>query len=94
MKIKLFYWVRLNVELIGWIAFTSGFFTFLSQIDQIRLNISGHPGSVYLGITLTASAILWTLYGIGKNSKQIIFANIIGIFIGIAMTLTSLDKSG
>jgi len=88
---KVIEWIKNHIELIGWIAFSTGFLTFLSQIDQIRLNLSGHPGSVLMGIALTINSFSWLLYGIGKNSKQLIFANFIGILIGISMAITSFD---
>ena len=38
---------------IGWLASAMGIAVFFSYLDQVRLNVSGHPGSVILPIITT-----------------------------------------
>jgi len=65
---------------------------FVSYIDQIRLNISGQPGSVVLPIITTINCLAWFSYGFFKSKKDwpIIVANVPGIILGIITAITAI----
>ena len=78
------------VERIGWAASIIAILMWFSFIDQIRLNLSGHKGSLLIPVVVTVNCILWTLFGLGKKNWQIVSSNVPGIFIGIATVATTL----
>lgn len=80
------------VDKIGWFASFMAVAMYFSYIDQIRLNISGHPGFIVLPIITTINCISWTLYGTYKTKLDwpIIIANIPGIVLGILSTITAI----
>lgn len=78
------------VEKIGWAASIIAILIWISFIDQIRLNLAGHKGSLIIPIVVTINCILWTLFGLGKRNWQIVAANVLGIFIGIITAVTAL----
>jgi uncharacterized protein with PQ loop repeat len=77
---------------IGWFASLMGIVMFLSYIDQIRLNISGHPGSVILPIMTTINCTAWVLYGSLKLKRDwpVIACNAPGIILGIITAATAI----
>ena len=58
------------IDTIGWLASIMAIIMFFSYIDQIRLNISGQPGSVILPIATTVNCILWATYGYMKPKRD------------------------
>ncbi|MFZ2190167.1 MAG: SemiSWEET family transporter [Candidatus Magasanikiibacteriota bacterium] len=80
------------VDKIGWFASFMAVAMYFSYIDQIRLNISGQPGSIVLPIITTINCTAWTLYGILKIKRDwpIIIANIPGIILGITTAITAI----
>ena len=80
------------VNKIGWFASFMAVAMYFSYIDQIRLNLSGQPGSVVLPIITTINCISWTLYGSMKIKRDwpIIIANLPGIILGITTAVTAL----
>jgi uncharacterized protein with PQ loop repeat len=81
-----------NINRIGWFAAFMGTAMSISFIDQIRLNLSGHPGSVILPIVAVINCSSWFVYGIVKAKKDwpIIICNISGIILGSIMAITAI----
>ena len=80
------------VDKIGWIASLMAILMYFSYIDQIRLNLSGHPGSILLPLVTTISASFWVIYGylLEKRNWPIIVCNLPGIFLGIITAITAI----
>jgi len=80
-----------KINKIGWFASIVSVAMYVSYIDQIRLNISGHPGSIILPIITTVNASLWFSYGAFKKKKDwpIVICNIPGIILGIITAITA-----
>lgn len=76
---------------IGWLASLLAIAMYVSYIDQIRLNLSGHPGSLVLPVITAFNCLAWTIYGFGKEKKDwpIIVCNIPGIILGLATAVTT-----
>jgi uncharacterized protein with PQ loop repeat len=81
-----------NTQIIGWLASLMAIAMYVSYIDQIKLNLSGHKGSVILPIVTTINCLLWTLYALSKNKKDypILVCNIPGVVLGILTAVTAL----
>lgn len=80
------------IQAIGWAASLAAVVMYVAYIDQIRLNLAGHPGSVLQPAVAVFNCILWTLYGAGRAKKDwpIILANVPGIVLGSVAVLTAL----
>ena len=81
-----------KTQIIGWLASLMAIAMYVSYIDQIKLNLSGHKGSVILPIVTTINCLLWTLYALSKNKKDypILVCNIPGVLLGILTAVTAL----
>jgi len=81
-----------TVNKIGWLASILACLMFSSYIDQIRLNLSGQPGSVILPIATTINCTVWVSYGWFKTKKDwpIILCNSLGVILGLATAITTL----
>ena len=81
-----------TVSRIGWFATVMGVTMFFSYVDQIRLNISGHPGSVMLPIITTINCTAWVLYASLKTKRDwpVIVSNAPGILLGIITAITAI----
>ena len=81
-----------NINRIGWFAAFMGTVMSISFIDQIRLNLSGHPGSVILPIVAVINCGSWFAYGLVKSKKDwpMIICNIPGIVLGTIMAVTAI----
>ena len=80
------------VSRIGWIATIFAILLWLSFIDQIRLNLSGHPGSLLVGIVSVLNCSFWATYGffLEKRSWPIVASNLPGVFLGLINVITVL----
>lgn len=80
------------VRYIGWFASLMAIAMFVSYIDQIRLNIGGHPGSVILSIVTAINCTAWALYGYFKIPRDwpIVLPNALGFMLGIGTLITAL----
>ena len=80
------------VNRIGWFASAMGVCMFFSFIDQIRLNVSGQPGSVILPLAVMINCTAWTTYGSLKARKDwpIICSNGLGIVVAAVTAATAL----
>jgi len=65
---------------------------YLAYIDQIRLNLDGHKGSIIQPLAAVANCSLWSLYGFLRKRREwpIVAANLPGIFFGLAALLTAI----
>ncbi len=81
-----------TVAKIGWFASTMGIIMFSSYIDQIRLNLSGQPGSIILPIATTINGISWVAYALLKEKKDwpIFVCNFLAIILGLITALTAI----
>lgn len=77
---------------VGWAASLAAMLMFLAYIDQIRLNLAGHKGSVLQPAATVVNCLLWLAYGLGREHRDwpIICANIPGIVLGALAVLTAL----
>jgi uncharacterized protein with PQ loop repeat len=77
---------------VGWFASIMASVMFASYIDQIRLNLSGHPGSLVLPIMTILNGVSWALYAVlkAKLDWPIFICNILGVIVGIVTLLTAL----
>ena len=80
------------VNRVGWFASAMAICMFFSFIDQIRLNISGRPGSIILPRAVVVNCAAWTTYGYLKARKDwpIICANGLGIVVAAVTAATAL----
>lgn len=80
-----------TVTKIGWLASIMGVCMFFSFLDQIRLNIGGHPGSIVLPVATAINCASWTAYGCLKQERDwpIILANGFGVCVAIVTALTA-----
>lgn len=79
------------VNKIGWFASIMAVIMYVSYIDQIRLNLSGHPGSVFLPLVTVINCSAWMAYGIFKIKRDwpLIVCNTPGIILGIVTAVTA-----
>jgi hypothetical protein len=80
-----------TITRIGWLASLMGIMMYFSYIDQIRLNMCGHPGSLILPLVTIANCITWALYAFLKPKKDwpLFVSNIPGIVLGIISAITA-----
>ena len=80
------------VQAIGWAASLAAVAMYVAYIDQIRLNLAGHPGSPLQPAVAVFNCLLWTAYGAGRAKKDwpIILANVPGIVLGSVAVMTAL----
>lgn len=81
-----------TVNKIGWLASIMAIVMFSSYLDQIRLNISGNPGSILLPLATTVNCITWVAYALlqAKRDWPLFFCNALGVLIGIATAVTAI----
>lgn len=82
------------VTKIGWFASFVSIAMYFSYIDQIRLNVSGHPGSIILPVVTAINGSVWITYGLLKSAKDwpIIVANIPAVILGIITAFTAIVR--
>lgn len=80
------------VKKIGWFASMTAIVMFSSYIDQIRLNMEGHPGSVILSIATMINCIAWVCYALLRENKDwpIFVCNALGIVVGAITAVTAI----
>ena len=79
------------VDMIGWFASIMAIAMYISYIDQIQRNLSGHPGSmIQPGITII-NCTAWVFYGILKKPRDwpIVICNFPGIILGGITLITA-----
>ena len=77
---------------IGWFASLTAIIMFSSYLDQIRLNIEGHNGSVILPVATIVNCTAWVSYALSRKNKDwpIFACNVVGIIAGVITTITAL----
>ncbi len=80
------------VQKIGWIASGTTIITFLSYLDQIRLNVQGNPGSILLPTATIVSCTFWLAYGALREKKDwpIIVCNTLGVIVASITSITAI----
>ncbi len=80
------------IQTLGWVATVTAVAMYFSYIDQIRLNLSGHKGSILLPTVTICNCLLWGAYGVFKERRDwpIIIANIPGIILSVITVLTAI----
>ena len=78
------------LSILGWVATCTAIAMYASYVDQIRLNLDGHKGSIVQPIATVVNCALWALYGLAKPKRDwlIVCANSPGIVLG-ALTLAT-----
>ena len=76
---------------IGWLASIMGICMFFSFLDQIRLNLQGHTGSIILPVATAINCISWTAYGCLKPKRDwpLILSNGLGVLVAGVTALTA-----
>ena len=80
-----------TIKGIGWFASLMGSAMFFSYIDQIRLNISGHPGSIILPIVTAINGLAWVSYCLLRRPIDwpLVVPNALAIVLGIITAITA-----
>jgi uncharacterized protein with PQ loop repeat len=81
-----------TVDRIGWAASIMAILMYLSYIDQIQMNLSGHPGSVLLPAITVINCSIWVAYGalLEKKNWPLIACNTPGIILGAISAITAI----
>jgi len=79
------------VNRVGWFAAALAVVMFTSYLDQIRLNLSGNPGSIILPIATAVNCLAWVSYALLKEKKDwpMFSCNAFGVLLGLATALTA-----
>lgn len=81
-----------TVTKIGWFASLMEIIMFSSYIDQIRMNISGQPGSIVLPLATTINGVAWVSQALLKEKKDwpVFACNALAIVLGAVTAVTAL----
>ncbi|WP_099974943.1 MULTISPECIES: SemiSWEET family transporter [Lactobacillaceae] len=81
-----------SVDKIGTVASIMSVLMYVSYIPQIMSNLSGTKGNPIQPLVAFINCSIWTAYGLLKEEKDwpIVWANIPGIFLGLATFLTAI----
>ena len=81
-----------TIKKIGWFASIMAIAMYFSFIDQIRLNLSGHPGSVILPVIATINGVAWVAYSSLKIPKDwpIFVCNVPAVILGLITAVTAI----
>ena len=90
--------LKMNEKRIQALATLATFATLMSigmyvaYIVQIKDNLGGHKGNPVQPFVAFVNCTLWTCYGLFKEKRDwpIVIANVPGIFLGLATSLTAL----
>ena len=79
------------VPILGWIGSALALLMYVSFIDQIRLNLGGHPGSFILPAVAAISCSVWTAYGflLAPRNWPLIVCNVPGVPLGLVTVITT-----
>lgn len=80
-----------SIDLTGRLAMIACLVMYISYIEQIIANFTGHPVSPIQPFFAAINALLWVLYGGLKPKKDwpVIIANFPGIIFGLVTFITS-----
>jgi len=81
-----------HVIKIGWFASLTAIIMFSSYLDQIRLNIEGHHGSVILPVATIVNCTAWVIYALSRKNRDwpIFVCNAVGLIAGSLTAITAL----
>jgi uncharacterized protein with PQ loop repeat len=84
-----------HIDTLGWLASLMAVLMFSSYIDQIRLNLSGQPGSLLLPLTTVVNCSVWMAYGWLKEHKDwpLLFCNAIGVVVAVLALTTAVTAA-
>ena len=82
-----------STQIIGWIASLLSTLTYASFIDQIKLNINGHPGSLFVALCIVLASATWCVYGGLKKDLPIVICNAIGVVFCTITLWTAISPS-
>jgi hypothetical protein len=79
-----------TVDTIGWVATTTAILTYFSYVDQIRLNLSGHPGSLLIPLFTVLNCSVWLPYAffLEKKNWPLITSTLVGMSLGLISAIT------
>lgn len=82
--------VKDKIEYLGWAASTMTILMYVSYISQIIANLQGNKGAWIQPAVTVVNCILWSIYGLKSNPKNIPIAaaNIPGIFLAFITVVT------
>lgn len=91
MKAKTISALERRLDTIGWAASLAGILMNTTFIDQIRLNLEGQPGSLFLPLATVINCSLWTLYALLKQKTDwpIVACNALGVLMGSLTFVTA-----
>jgi len=80
-------------HIVGWMSSLAAILMFATYIDQIRLNLSGQTGSMFLPLATAINCFMWVLYAFLKQKSDwpIIFANSFGVIMGLLTFLSAFE---
>lgn len=84
--------VDLWVARMGWFASIMAILMYASWIDQIRLNLSGVPGSVLLPLATVINCGAWIGYGLLRKpwDLPLVLCNVLGLLVSLVTVFTAL----
>ena len=79
-----------SVGTIGWISTITAMLTYFSYVDQIRLNLSGHPGSLLIPVFTVLNCSVWLPYAffLEKRNWPLIVSTLVGLSLGLISAIT------
>jgi hypothetical protein len=79
-----------TVGTIGWIATITAILTYFSYVDQIRLNLLGHPGSLLIPVFTVLNCSVWLPYAflLEKRNWPLIISTLVGLSLGLISAIT------
>lgn len=81
-----------SLRILGWMASATAVAMYVSYVDQIRLNLDGHKGSLLQPAATVLNCVLWAAYGVFREKRDwpIVIANLPGIVLGLGALVTAL----
>lgn len=91
MKAKAIVVLERKSEVVGWMASLAAIVMFVTFVDQIRLNIEGQPGSMFLPLATAVNCGMWVLYAVLKQKTDwpIVVCNALGVLMGLLTFATA-----
>jgi uncharacterized protein with PQ loop repeat len=81
-----------SLRILGWMASATAVAMYVSYVDQIRINLDGHKGSLLQPAATVLNCMLWGAYGLLREKKDwpIVIANVPGVVLGVVALITAL----
>lgn len=80
------------LSILGWVATFTAVCMYVSYLDQINLNLSGHKGGFIQPLATVVNCSLWVAYGLLKEKRDypVALANAPGVILGAITFFTAL----